>query len=95
MRRSTRVSISGPQPTRDLAIVVPYGYFVSLESPWFIRGLDPKGENEASARYRRLLSRAFAAVNEALDRHEDFDITVDDGREITGYRRIVRISSEP
>ena len=34
------------------------------------------------------------AMNEALDRHEDFDISVDDGREITGYKRIIRISDK-
>ncbi len=90
-----RPSILGAAPVRDLAIVVPYGYFLSLENLWFIRELDPKGENESSVRYRKLLNRGFQAVNEALDRGEDFDITVDDGRDIVGYQRVIRLADEP
>ncbi len=90
-----RRSIAGPAPMRDLAIVVPYGSMASLESLWFIRELDPKRPGEASAAYRKFLGRVFQAVNQALEQHEDFDITVDDGREIRGYRRVVRVSQEP
>jgi hypothetical protein len=40
------------------------------------------------------MKRALLAVIEAFDQKADFDITIDDGREITGYKRIVRISDE-
>jgi len=90
-----RPSIAGPPPTRDLAIVLPYGSMASLESLWFIRELDPKRPGPAGSRYKAFLGRVFQGVNEALDNREDFDITVDDGREISGYRRIVRIEYEP
>jgi len=91
VRAHRRPSIAGPPPQRDLAIVIPYGYFLSLENLWWVRELDPHGRNESSARHRRLMRRAHEAIEEALARHEDFDITVDDGRPIEGYRRIVRI----
>jgi dephospho-CoA kinase len=35
--------------------------------------------------------RALEAVHRCLDRGESFDLTVDDGRPIKGYRRIVRV----
>ncbi len=91
VRAHPRPSIAAPPPQRDLAILIPYGYFLSLENLWWVRELDPQGGNESSARFRRLMRRAHAAIEEALVRHEDFDITVDDGRPIEGYRRIVRI----
>jgi len=89
-----RPSIFGPKPVLDTAIVIPYGYFLSLRDLWWVRVLDKEGKNEASQKYRRLMKRAFAAVDAALDRGEDFDIVVDDGRKITGYRKIVRINDE-
>ncbi len=94
-----RGSIFGPPRPRDLAIVVPYGYFLSLENLWWVRELDPEGKNEASQRYRRLMTRAFQAIHEALDAKQDFDITIDDpdlGAEaMKGYKKVVRISDEP
>jgi hypothetical protein len=95
VREHPRASLSDPRSDRDVVILIPYGDLISLESLWFIRGLDFKNGNAASVRYQRLLKRAFQAVNEALDRHDDFDISVDDGRRITGYKRIVRIEAEP
>ena len=97
-----RRSIFDPLPTRDLAIIIPYGYFLTLahggESPhstlWWVRELDKDRRNKSSQRYKRVMKRAHKAVIDASDRDEDFDITVDDGREITEYRRIVRISDE-
>lgn len=95
-----RASIFGKQPVRDKAIVIPYGYFLSLAHLganihghlWWVRELDREGRNESSQRYRRVMERAHKAVIEAFDNGENFDITVDDGREITGYRSVVRIS---
>ncbi|MCL6630485.1 MAG: hypothetical protein K6U00_12895, partial [Armatimonadetes bacterium] len=95
-----RPSIFGDQPTRDTVIVIPYGYFLSLQhggsnihaNLWWVRELDTEGQNESSKRYRRVMERAHKAVIECYERGEDFDITVDDGRKIVGYKRVVRIS---
>ena len=98
-----RPSIRPPRPVLDTAIVIPYGYFLVLESAtgrrypsdlWWVRELDPEGKNEASRRYRRLMRAAFRAFQRALDSGESFDFTVDDGREPEGYRRIVRLKVE-
>jgi hypothetical protein len=89
-----RPSIFGPKPTLDLAITIPYGYCLSIEDISWARILNDPGKNEALLKYERLMGRLLAAFHEACDRNEDFDITVDDGREITGYRKIVRITDE-
>ena len=89
-----RPSIYGPPPRLDTAIVIPNGYFLSLENLWWVRVMDKEGRNDAAQRYRRLLQRAFDAVNECLDQGQSFDITVDDGRKLTGYRRVIRLRDE-
>ena len=98
-----RPTIRGAKPLLDKVIVIPYGYFLVLESPthrknpwdlWWVREMDPDGENEASQRYRRLMQRALREVFASFDAGEEFDFTVDDGREITGYRKIVRLTDE-
>jgi hypothetical protein len=38
------------------------------------------------------MHRALNAVHQCFDRAEDFDITIDDGRPIKGYKRVIRIS---
>ena len=86
-----RPSIFGPAPKRDTAIVIPDGYFLSLENLWWVRAMDKEGTNAASSAYQRLMRRGIKAVHRCLDRGEDFDVTVDDGRPIRGYRHIVRV----
>lgn len=94
-----RPSIREPA-TVERAIVLPRGSFLFIESPtarrnpwdlWWLRALDPAGENEASRRYRGFRRRALSEVHRALDTGTDFAITVDDGRPIDGYREVVRI----
>jgi len=98
-----RPSIRGPRPTLDKLILIPYGYFLTLESAtgrkqasdlWWVRELDPEGKNEASQRYRRLMVAAMTEVHKAFDSGEDFDISVDDGREPTGYRKVIRVTGD-
>ncbi len=89
-----RPSIRGEPPTLDVAIAIPNGYFLSLENLWWVRVLDKEGRNEASQRYRRLMARALEAVHGCQDRGESFDITVNDGHAIRGYRRILRINDD-
>lgn len=97
--KHARPSIRSDRPMLDKVIVLPYGYFLTLEAPgdpalWWVRELDRERQNEASQRYRRLVTRALVEVHKALDAGEEFDITVDDGREPVGYRRVVRITDE-
>jgi hypothetical protein len=91
-----RGSIFGSKPKLDKVIVIPYGSIASLEIPSWIRVLGEESTRaQASQQYHRFMGRVLAAVQDAWDRNEDFDITVDDSREITGYRSIVRISEQP
>jgi hypothetical protein len=87
-----RRSIYGPPAVLDTAIVIPYGYFPSLENLWWVRVLDPQGTGEASRRYRRLVQETLRAYHEALDRKEEFDFVIDTGKAPAGYRRIIRVS---
>lgn len=98
-----RGSIRAELPILDKVILIPYGYFLTLESStnrrhggdlWWVRELDPEKQNESSRRYRRLVTRVFTEVNKALDAGEEFDITIDDGRAVRGYRQIVRATDE-
>jgi len=90
-----RPSIFATRTTLDTAIAIPYGCIASLENvPWVgALGNDPT-KSEPLQKYLRLMERLLAAVHEAYDRNEDFDITVDDGREIVGYGKVVRITDE-
>jgi len=89
-----RPSLYGSPPGVDVAIVVPNGYFLSLEDLWWVRVLDKEGKNEASQRCRRLMQRALQAVHECFDQNRSFDVTMDDGRKITGCRRVVRLRED-
>lgn len=89
-----RPSIRGPLPELDLAIVIPYGCFVSLENLWWVRVLDKERRNEASRRYARLLRRVFSEVHRAFDAGEDFDIVVEAASPPKGYRKAVRVTDE-
>ncbi len=89
-----RKSIFDEKPILDKAIVIPYGYFLSLENLWWIRALDKERKNDAYQRYHKLMKNAIEAIHYAFDNDEDFDITVDDGREIHDYKEIVMIKDE-
>ncbi len=103
MAAKPRPSIRATRPTLDKAIVVPYGYIIALESPtnrknawdlWWVREMDADGKNDVSQRYFRLRKAVLEEVFKSLDAKEDFDILHDDGREITGYRQIIRLKAE-
>ena len=98
-----RPSIRKPQPVRDKLITLPMGYFPVLESPtgrkhcwdlWWVRELDAAGKNESSQRYRRIMRNLFVEVHKAFDANEDFDVTIDDGTQSKGYRKVVRITDK-
>jgi hypothetical protein len=93
-RAQPRGSIFAAPPKVDVAIAIPDGYFLSLDNLWWVRVMDAEGKNEASQRYRRLIQRALAAVHRCYDQGRSFDITVNDGRKITGYRKVIDLSDE-
>ena len=101
--KNPRRSIQDPLPQRDLAIAIPYGYFPWLGNEstnrhanlWWVRELDVLGhKNESSKRFHRLMKQFVKTVADALDRNDDFDIVIDDGREMVGYNKIVRVADE-
>lgn len=87
-----RLSIYRPPPKLDTLILIPNGCILSLESLWWVRGMDKEGTNEAARKYRRLAQRALQAVEQCFAHGETFDISVDDGRVFKGYRRVLRIT---
>jgi hypothetical protein len=89
-----RPSIYGAALELDTAIVIPNGYFLSLDKLKWVRGLDKEGTNQLSRFYGALMKNAWIEVHRCLDRGEEFDITVDDGHPITHYRRIVRLDQD-
>lgn len=93
-RAHPRPSIYGKPPKLDTLILIPNGYFISLRNLWWVRELDKERQNESSQKYRRLVQNVFKEVYRCFDRHEDFDIDVDDGRPISGYRHVIRLKLE-
>jgi hypothetical protein len=89
-----RPSIYGKPPRLDTLILIPNGYFISLRDLWWVREMDKERKNDSSRRYRRLVKNVFNEVHRCFDRHEDFDIDVDDGRPVSGYRRVIKINLE-
>jgi len=86
-----RPSIMGPPRMLDTAVVVPAPYFVSIWNLEWIGELDPERKSESSRRYHALMRNALTEILGCLDRNEDFDVVIDAGQEITGYRRLIRV----
>jgi hypothetical protein len=90
-REHPRPSIYAPKRTTDTVILMPNGGFATYANPSLLRCLDKEGKNEESQKYHHLMDRLLKAVQDCFRRGEDFDITVDDGRPIKGYRRTVKL----
>jgi hypothetical protein len=88
-----RPSIYLPQPKRDAVIAIPNGYFLSLRDFQWNQGDDAE-RREAGEKFQRVLQRAFTAAHQCFDRGEDFDITINDGHRLEGYRRIIKIDDK-
>ncbi len=88
-----RPSIFDKPRKLDTAIVVPNGYFVSFDWIGWLHALDNKEGDEAK-KYHRLMQQAYDEVHNCLKRGEDFDFTVDDGKPVEGYKRIVKLSAD-
>lgn len=94
-RNHPRPSIRKNPVAVDTAIAIPNGSFISLENLWWVRELDRDGKNEASQHYRRLVRRVIEEAHKCFEEGRSFDITVDEGRPIEGYRRVVRVNDAP
>ncbi|MDB6028629.1 MAG: hypothetical protein JWM68_4852 [Verrucomicrobiales bacterium] len=92
-REHPRNSIYAAPPKLGAVILIPKGYFVSFDWIGWLHVLDNKEGDEAT-KYSRLLQRTYDEIHNCLKRGEDFDITIDDGRAIKGYKRVVRLSAE-
>jgi hypothetical protein len=90
----SRRSLYLPKQKTDKVILIPNGYFASYPEHAWLSYLDKQDQSEESAKHRRLLRRILNAAEECFRRGEDFDITVDDGRRIQGYRHVVRLSEK-
>jgi hypothetical protein len=88
-----RPSIYAPAPERDAVIAIQNGYLLCLGDFQWNAGPDLE-RRQAGEKYRRVLTRALTAVHECLDRGQDFDIAVDDGRRLEGYRRVIKIDDK-
>lgn len=89
-----RPSITGEQRTIDTAIVIPYGYFISLENLWWVRVLEQEGKNAAYRKYEKLMKNAIKAIHNEMDQGHGFDIIVNDGRDIKGYENVIIIDDK-
>lgn len=90
-KQHPRRSIFEPPPKRDVAIAIPNGYFISFENLWWLNRFNAERTNAASQEYRKLIQHTLDAVDECFRHKQDFDITVDDGRRISGYGKAMRI----
>ncbi len=93
-REHPRPSIYAPKAKTDKVILLPNGAFATYANPAWLHGLDKEGKNEESQQHQRLMRRTLNAVQECFRKGEDFDIAVEDGRPIRGYRRVVRLSEK-
>lgn len=89
-----RRSIFANRPILDKAVAVPYGWLIDLGDLWWVRALDQKLESPYAQRYLRIMRRFHTEVQKALDSGEEFDVVVDNGRSIRGYRSVVRINAD-
>ena len=87
-----RRSIFAATPKRDAVITIPNGWFVSLDDPVWMRGFDSHGTNGESRIYRDLQRKTLRTAHDFLARGKSLDITIDDGHQLTGYRRVVKIA---
>ena len=92
--KKPRGSIYGKRPVVDVGIVMPYGWLVELGDLWWVRAIDKEGKSAYGQRYGRLMRRVHEEIQRAMDGRESFDIVVDDGRPVDGYKRMVRVSEQ-
>jgi hypothetical protein len=86
-----RSSIYERPQKRDVAIAIPEGFCFPFDSLRWVEGPTPQMKEAQSARLQHIRLQTLEAIKKCLAHHQDFDITVDDGRRIDGYRHVVRV----
>jgi hypothetical protein len=90
-----RPSIYSPPRELDRAIVIPDGYWLELGSLRWMHGIDAEMTSEPAKRFSAVMRGAHAAIERALEAHEDFDVLVDmAGQKLPPYRNVERITDE-
>jgi hypothetical protein len=86
-----RKSIYQTPPKRDVAIALPEGCVFPFDKMDWVNGPTSAIKTRQYAELQRIRLQTLQAIKTCLARHQDFDITIDDGRRIEGYRHVVRI----
>lgn len=86
-----RKSIYNPAPKRDIAIALPNGLVFPFDKFDWVEAPTPQMKAAQFAHLQNVRLRTLEMIQKCLQHHQDFDITIDDGRDIEGYRHVVRI----
>lgn len=86
-----RKSIYDPAPKRDVAIALPNGLIFPFDKFDWVAAPTPQMKTAQFARFQNVRLRTLETIQKCLRHHQDFDITIDDGHHIDGYRHVVRI----
>jgi len=84
-----RRSLYAPQPKVDTLITIPDGYFAALTDISWIHLSDQELQ-----KYHRVLERTVKAAEICFERGRDFDLAIDDGHPIRGYKRVIRVTDQ-
>ncbi|MGZ4964847.1 MAG: hypothetical protein ACXWBP_11495 [Limisphaerales bacterium] len=86
-----RQSIYLPQPKRDVAIALPEGLIFPFDKFDWVEAPTSQMKAAQFGDLQRVRLQTLETIKQCLQRHQQFDITIDDGRRIDGYRHVVRI----
>lgn len=86
-----RRSIFQTPQKRHVAIAIPEGWTFPFDKMDWVEGPTTQIKASQYAQLQHIRLETLRAIKTCLARHQDFDITVDDGRRIEGYRHVIRI----
>jgi hypothetical protein len=87
-----RKSIYQAAPKRAVAIAIPEGWCFPFDKMDWVNAPTSQIKANQYAQLQHIRLQTLEAIKTCLAHHHDFDITVDDGRRIDGYRRVIRIN---
>jgi hypothetical protein len=86
-----RRSIYQTPKRRDVAIAIPDGWCFPFDKMDWVEAPTSKMKADQYAQLQHIRLQTLRAIKKCLQQHQDFDITVDDGRHFKGYRHVIRI----
>lgn len=86
-----RKSIFQTPEKRDVAIAIPEGWCFPFDKMDWINAPTSQIKAAQNTELKHIQLQTLQAIKNCFARHQDFDVTIDDGRRIEGYRHIVRI----